>query len=492
MKNQSYAGLLATSERVAFRLEDVLGAGATLDFGRPFMPAALAGGQLPFLSADERRTLNQIRGHAYLHMFGLVEQFILPFVVDHVRPALRGERARALLQFAGEEAKHIALFERFAQEFARGFGSPCEGVGPAHAIADAVLAHAPLGVALAILHVEWMTQRHFLESVDEPLDVHFRSLLKHHYREECQHARLDELIVRELASELGPRELASGIDDYFSIVQALDGLLIEQVKLDLASFERAARRLGEHERALLFADQLAVCRFTFLGSGMSQPNFVALVRELSPGTEPRLRAAASKFSETKGETMNTPAQNLPSVLNGIDLVALQTAAEGLIANPGLAAVTFRAKTRWQGRLKSSTEISSYDLGGQTILRRHQIEADEPVEILGENSAPNPQDLLLAALAACMSVGFVAGATKAGITLEALEIDTACSLDLRGAFGLDPHVQPHAGHIKYTVKVRGNGTREQFEQIHREVTQLSPNYNHLANPIAFVSELVVAE
>ncbi|HEX5661289.1 MAG TPA: OsmC family protein [Polyangiales bacterium] len=188
--------------------------------------------------------------------------------------------------------------------------------------------------------------------------------------------------------------------------------------------------------------------------------------------------------------MQSQAQSLPSTLNGIDLAAFQAAAEGLVANPASAAVTFRARTSWQGALKSRTEISNWDAGGQTIVRRHRIDADEPVEILGGNSAPNPQDLLLAALAACMSVGFVAGATKNGITLESLEIDTECSLDLRGAFGLDPNVKPHAGHIKYTVKVRGNGTREQFEQIHREVTQLSPNYNHLALPIAFVSELVV--
>jgi uncharacterized OsmC-like protein len=188
--------------------------------------------------------------------------------------------------------------------------------------------------------------------------------------------------------------------------------------------------------------------------------------------------------------MQSQAQNLPTTLNGIDLAAFAGAGESLVANPELGQVTFRAKTAWQGRLKSRTEISTWDAGGQTIVRRHRIDADEPLEILGENTAPNPQDLLLAALAACMSVGFVAGATRAGITLESLEIDTECSLDLRGAFGLDPNVQPHAGHIKYTVKVRGNGTREQFEQIHREVLQLSPNYNHLAQPMAFVSELIV--
>src|SRR5262249_24802546 len=133
-----------------------------------FMPESLARVEpLDFLSADEMRTLNQIRGAAYLGIFGLVEEFILPFVLDHARPQLQGDdyRVRALLQFAGEEAKHILLFKRFREEFKRGFGHDCAVIGPPEAIAQAVLAHDPLAVALTVLHIEWMTQRHYLDSV---------------------------------------------------------------------------------------------------------------------------------------------------------------------------------------------------------------------------------------------------------------------------------------------------------------------------------------
>jgi hypothetical protein len=70
-----------------------------------------------------------------------------------------------LLQFAGEEAKHIHLFKRFREEFELGFGSSCSVIGPPEAVAQAVLAHDPLSVALTILHIEWMTQRHYIESV---------------------------------------------------------------------------------------------------------------------------------------------------------------------------------------------------------------------------------------------------------------------------------------------------------------------------------------
>ncbi len=113
-----------------------------LDFTRPFMPDALARtAGIAFLDEDERRILNQIRGHEYLSIFGLVEEFILPFVLDHARPQLNGDdhRVRALLNFAGEEAKHIQLFKMFHRRFIDGFGTACEVIGPPEAIAAHVL-----------------------------------------------------------------------------------------------------------------------------------------------------------------------------------------------------------------------------------------------------------------------------------------------------------------------------------------------------------------
>src|SRR5215510_11639587 len=186
----SYRATLATARKVNWRIEDIIGGDKRLDFSKPFMPESLARVEpLDFLSSDEKRTLNQIRGAAYLGIFGLVEEFILPFVLDHARPQLQGDdyRVRALLQFAGEEAKHIHLFKRFREEFKRGFGHDCAVIGPPEAISQAVLAHDPLAVALTILHIEWMTQRHYIDSVkdDQSLDPQFKSLLKHHWMEEA-------------------------------------------------------------------------------------------------------------------------------------------------------------------------------------------------------------------------------------------------------------------------------------------------------------------
>ena len=131
--NFNYRDALAASEKIGWRVEDIIGGDKRLDFTKPFMPESLARVEdLPFLTPDERRALNQIRGNAYLCMFGVIEEFILPFVLDHARPQLRGDdyRVRAYLQFASEEAKHMHLFRRFREEFARGFGSDCAVIGP--------------------------------------------------------------------------------------------------------------------------------------------------------------------------------------------------------------------------------------------------------------------------------------------------------------------------------------------------------------------------
>lgn len=132
--NYSYESALAASSRINWKVEDIIGGEKKLDFTEPFMPESLAQvNEISFLNPAEKMTLNQIRGYEYLSMFGLVEEFILPYVVDHARPRFSGDdyRVRALLGFAGEEAKHIHFFNRFRDEFEEGFGSHCDFIGPA-------------------------------------------------------------------------------------------------------------------------------------------------------------------------------------------------------------------------------------------------------------------------------------------------------------------------------------------------------------------------
>ena len=297
----TYASALAASQRINWKVEDIIGGGKRLDFAKPFMPESLARTAALDLSAREKLLVNQIRGNGYLYLFGLVEEFILPFLLDHTRPRLTPDdaRCRAFLQFAGEEAKHIDLFKRFKAEFEAGFGSACAVVGPPDAVAKVVLAHKPLSIALLILHLEWMTQRHFIEMIrdDTGLDPQFASLLRHHWMEEAQHAMLDTLMIAELVEGISEAECVAAVDGYLEIGGAFDGLLKQQAAFDLDALEKASGpKLGVAERAKMHEQQHQAQRWTFLGSGMGHPNFLGTIGQISPASRKRLEEIVPVFS----------------------------------------------------------------------------------------------------------------------------------------------------------------------------------------------------
>jgi hypothetical protein len=299
--NYSYQSALAASDRVNWKIEDLIGGDKKLDFTKSFMPESLAQVKgLSFLTAKEQITLNQIRGHEYLSMFGLVEEFILPYVVDHARPQLSGDdyRIRALLKFAGEEAKHIHLFKRFREEFENDFGSKCDFIGPAADISRFVLGHSPLGVAIAILHIEWITLRHYIEGVqnNQDLDPQFKSLLKNHWLEESQHTKLDTLMVEEIARKATSDEIDQAFKEYGEIGAFLDQGIQQQAQFDVESFVRATgRNLSKSERDEMNQAVLKGMRWTYLGTGMTHQNFLDTVEAIKPEARKQIEEMAPMF-----------------------------------------------------------------------------------------------------------------------------------------------------------------------------------------------------
>lgn len=97
---------------------------------------------------------------------------------------------------------------------------------------------------------------------------------------------------------------------------------------------------------------------------------------------------------------------------------------------------------------------------------------------------------MAALNACMTVGYTALCALEGIELEEIRIETRGDIDLRGFLGLDPNVKPGYDEIQYTVHIKGDGTPEQFRKIHERVIATSPNRFNIANPIRLKTDLVV--
>ena len=296
----NYQATLASSLRAQWQLDDVLREDQELDFSRNFLPESLARtAQLSGLNAFEQKTLNQIAAHEYLCMFGVVEEFILPFLLDHARPHLLEDdwRVRALLNFASEEAKHIHLFKRFHAAFVRGFPVEVQMIGPSEAIGAEVLRHDPLAVGLVILMIEWMTQEHYLGSIRDNGDIDplFKSLLKHHWIEESQHAKLDTLIVDALAEGRSEAEIDKAIDEVFEIAMFLDGGLKAQAEFNIAALEKAINQTVLN-REEIFAQQHQAARWTFIGSGLVHERFKATVENISPTAAARLAEAAPIFA----------------------------------------------------------------------------------------------------------------------------------------------------------------------------------------------------
>jgi hypothetical protein len=221
-------------------------------------------------------------------------------VLDHVRPSLDEDdyRVRAFLQFASEEAKHIQLFKRFTEEFHKNFPTECAVIGPPSEVAKAVLAHQPLGVALAILLIEWMSQRHYIESIkdNQELDTQFKSLLKNHWLEEAQHAKLDTLMVEALADGMSEAEIEKAVDEFLEIGAFLDEGLKQQTIFDLEAFERATgRKLTDAEREEFMPVQHQSNRWTYLGTGMTHPKFLETLEKLNPAQRQRIEEVAPVF-----------------------------------------------------------------------------------------------------------------------------------------------------------------------------------------------------
>lgn len=299
--SSEYEQVVELSERLAWKLNDIVPAGAALDFSKPFMPGAMfQAGALGFLDADARRKLNQIYGNSYRHLFHFVETYIVELAMRMATAARGGDddAVRAHLRFAEEEVKHQQMFLRFGELFERGFGTPCDLVDGAGVVAEFILSRSPMGVLLVTLHLELVTQAHYVDSMRDSgeLEPLFRSMFKHHWLEEAQHTKLDAMELIRMRQAASPAEVQEAIDDYFAIAGAFAGLLAAQAAKDVASLERATRPLGAAERAQVEEAQKRSYQRSFLWYGVTHKQFLGVLSEHFPAALAGAGEAAAAFA----------------------------------------------------------------------------------------------------------------------------------------------------------------------------------------------------
>jgi hypothetical protein len=299
--SNSYATCLRGSVTKAWTVDDCF-QGRDFDFDKPFLPERIAGVKsIGCLTDGEKRMLNQIRGNSYCHIFAFVEEYIVPLVMDRARADVHGDETRlwSLLRFAEEEVKHQEMLRRANEQFQAGFGVGCGLVPGREEIATVVLDASPLTAVLLTSMIEWFTQLHYTEHVKDhaELDELFRDILRFHWIDESRHARMDSLLINEVAGELTTDQREQAIDQLLELGSAVDGLLAQQIELDIDALQQASRRtFTDAERDEIRTHQRRAYRWTFLVSGLQHPNFVGIVEQLTTTGTAKIATAAQALA----------------------------------------------------------------------------------------------------------------------------------------------------------------------------------------------------
>lgn len=170
------------------------------------------------------------------------------------------------------------------------------------------------------------------------------------------------------------------------------------------------------------------------------------------------------------------------MLNNLNLEALQSYIELVKSNPAEGIATFGVTANWQNGVNTEITTHSKNVGSKKVATQFKYSIGEPVELLGDDKNPNPQDYILGGMAGCMMVGFVAGASGKGIELKSVQLDIVGQLDLRGFLDIDPNVTVGFEELEFNFKVEGNGSQEQYDEIIEHVRKVSPGYQTILKPV----------
>lgn len=237
----AYAKVIAHSKRARWDIETDVVRGRRFDLGKPFLPADLSlADELPFLAEADRRLFSQVQGRSYAYLFGLVERFISAKMLDVGRDHALGDQValEALVRMTDEELKHQELFRRLEILMAADMPAGYRPAAQADAVAAAVLGKSTWAVLALTLHIELFTQAHYRASIAAEADICelWRDVFLYHWKEEAQHALLDELEFRRVDAGLTPAERDAAVGDLIDLVVAVDGILQAQAASDAAYF----------------------------------------------------------------------------------------------------------------------------------------------------------------------------------------------------------------------------------------------------------------
>ncbi len=281
-----YAKAIDASKRIRWEIERDVIRGRRFDFGKRFLPDGLSRvDELAFLSSDERRMLTQVQGRSYANIFGLVERFIAAKVLEVSHDHWLGDQValEALVRLTDEELKHQELFRRIDRMMGEEMPAGYTFVPTPNGVAGAVLSKSTWAVLGLTLDIELFTQAHYRESIDSVSDICplWKDVFLFHWKEESQHAILDELEWAREDAKLDAGERDAAVDDLIALVGAVDGILQAQSAADAAYFFSAiGRPLSETQQAHVRDGVLRAYRWQYIVSGVQNPRFAEVLGKM--------------------------------------------------------------------------------------------------------------------------------------------------------------------------------------------------------------------
>ena len=276
---ERYARCIEASKRVRWEIERDVIRGRNFDFARKFLPDGISKlDRLGFLNAEDRRLLGQIQGRTYANMFGLVERYIGAKILEVSRDHWFGDQValEALVRFTDEELKHQELFRRIEALVAEGMPAGYRFAPDPNAVAQLVLSKSTWAVLALTCHIELFTLAHYRSSIDPDGELSdlFKDVFLFHWKEESQHAILDELEWRREDARLTAAQRDAAVDDLIALVGAVDGMLQAQAKDDVDYFLKVCRGPYSAAQAQKIRDGvLYAYRWQYIVSGVEEPRF---------------------------------------------------------------------------------------------------------------------------------------------------------------------------------------------------------------------------
>ena len=283
---ERYARTIEASKRIRWDIERDVIRGRNFDFARKFLPDGISKlDRLGFLNAEDRRLLGQIQGRTYANMFGLVERYIGAKILELSRDHWLGDQValEALVRFTDEELKHQELFRRIEALVADGMPAGYRFAPQPNDVAKLVLSKSTWAVLALTCHIEIFTLAHYRQSIDPDgeLSELFKDVFLFHWKEESQHAILDELEWRREDAKLTSAQRDAAVDDLIALVGAIDGMLQAQAKDDVDYFLKVCRGpYSAAQQEQIRDGVLYAYRWQYIVSGVEEPRFQKILGAL--------------------------------------------------------------------------------------------------------------------------------------------------------------------------------------------------------------------